>query len=297
LTWFDRSGRVAGTAGPTGRYRNPLLSPDRTRVAVEMVRDADRNRDIWLLELARGVLSRFTFDPRNDVNPVWSPDGRRIAFGSDREGGVFSLYQKESDGAAAEELLFKSTVENAIPYSWSPDGRFILHRYMNAGAFNTGVLPLAGDRKPRLFLPVAFVQSMAQVSPDGRWVAYHSNESGRYEVFVQTFPTPAGKWLVSKDGGYHPKWRADGKEIFYYASDGQLMAVPVESGTALEVSSAVPLFRAQLLNGPAAAPGFRAQYDVTPDGQRFLLNVPAVEAQPPSVTVVLNWPAGLAASR
>jgi dipeptidyl aminopeptidase/acylaminoacyl peptidase len=295
LTWFDRSCRVVGAAGPPGRYRNPLLSPDRTRVAVEMVRDADRNRDIWLLELTRGVLSRFTFDLRNDVNPVWSPDGSRIAFGSDREGGGFSLYQKAPNGAAAEELLFKSTVENAIPYSWSPDGQFILHRSMNGGAFNTGVLPLAGDRKTRLFQSVAFVQAVSQVSPDGRWIAYDSNESGRYEVFVQTFPTPGGKWQVSKDGGYYPKWRGDGREIFYYAADGQLMAVPVAGGAALEVGSAVPLFRAQMLNGPAAAVGFRAQYDVTPDGQRFLLNVPVENTQAPSITVVLNWAAGLGA--
>lgn len=225
------------------------------------------------------MLSRFTFDPRNDVYPVWSPDGSRIAFGSDREGGVFSLYQKASNGAAAEELLFKSTVENAAPFSWSPDGQFILHRYMNGGAFNTGVLPLAGDRKARLFQPVDFNQIHSQVSPDGRWIAYASNESGRYEVFVQTFPAPGGKWQVSKDGGVYSKWRGDGREIFYYSADGQLMAVPVASATALEVGSAVPLFRAQMLNGPAATLGFRAQYDITPDGQRFLLNMPVGEAQ------------------
>ena len=293
LTWFDRSGAAVGAPGPPGRYRNPVLSPDRTRVAVEVVSDADRNRDIWLLELARGVMSRFTFDPRNDVNPVWAPDGSRIVFGSDREGGVFSLYQKPSSGAATEELFFTSTVENAVPYSWSPDGRFILHRYMNGGAFNTGVLPLEGDRKARLFLPVPFNQTMAQISPDGRWIAYHSNESGRFEVFVQTFPTPAGKWQVSKDGGYYPMWRGDGREIFYYAANGQLTAVPVTTGAALEVGSAVPLFRADMLNGPSTAVGFRAQYDVTPDGQRFLLNVPVAEAQRPSITVVLNWAAPL----
>ena len=293
LTWFDRSGKAVGAAGPPGRYRNPVLSPDRARVAMEVVGEANSNRDIWLLELARGVMSRFTFDPRDDVNPVWAPDGSRIVFGSDREGGVFSLYQKPSSGAAAEDLLFKSTVENAVPYSWSPDGRFILHRYMNGGAFNIGVLPLEGDRKARLFLPVPFNQTMPQVSPDGRWIAYHSNESGRYEVFVQTFPTSAGKWQVSKDGGYYPKWRGDGREIFYFAADGQLMAVPVAAGAALEVGSAVPLFRAEMLNGPTSAVGFRAQYDVTPDGQRFLLNVPVAEAQRPSITVVLNWAAAL----
>lgn len=184
-----------------------------------------------------------------------------------------------------------------MPYSWSPDGQFILHRYMNGGQFNFGVLPLAGDRKSRPFLPVPFNQTNAEVSRDGRWVAYHSNESGRYEVFVQTFPTPGGKWQVSRDGGMYPKWRGDGREIFYYGLDGQLMAVPVASGAALEVGSAVPLFRAQMLNGPTTAVGFRAQYDVTPDGQRFLLNVPVEKAQTSSITVVLNWAAGLGAGR
>ena len=253
-----------------------------------------RNRDIWILELARGVLSRFTFDSGNDFLPIWSPDGSRIAFGSDRGGGASSLYQKPSDGSGAEELLFKSTTENAAPYNWSPDGRFIIHRYMANGFFNSGVLPLTSDRKPQLYQQVSFTQTLRDVSADGRWVVYQSNESGRFEVFVQTFPTPGGKWQVSNSGGIHPRWRDDGKEIFYYAADGQLMAVPIGAGDkALQIGAPAPLFKARMLLGPITAVGFNQQYDVTQDGRRFLLNVPVEDTPVSPITIVLNWTTGL----
>jgi serine/threonine protein kinase len=279
LTWFDRAGNAVGTAGPPGRYRNPVLSPDSARVAVDVVESSGRSRDIWILELARGVLSRFTFDNANEIMPIWSPDGSRIAFGSDREDGTSSIYQKPSDGSGAEELLFRSTTENATPYGWSPDGRFIIHRYMVGGFFNSGVLPLTGDRRPRLYQSESFVQSLRDISPDGRWVAYQSNESGRFEVFVQTFPMPGGKRQVSSTGGVAPIWRDDGNELFYYALDGQLMAVPIRrEDQALQIGAPAPLFRARMLLGPSASMGFNQQYDVMPHGQRFLLNVPVEDS-------------------
>jgi Tol biopolymer transport system component len=296
LTWFDRGGKPLGTVGQRGNYRNPLLAPDGTRVALEMSDAQGRSQDIWLLELARGVLSRFTFDPHNDVLPVWSPDGTRIAFGSDREGGFFGIYEKQANGATGERLVLKSSVENPVPYSWSPDGKFILHRVVVGGAFNTGFLSMVGDRKSQVFQPQSgFNQTLGQLSSDGRWIAYQSNESGRYEIYAQTFPAPGGKWQISRDGGVSAKWRADGKEIFYYAGDGQLMAVPVMSNNAaLEVGTAVPLFKARMLVGPTAAFGFRRQYDVTPDGKRFLINAPIEDTTASSaITVVLNWPAAL----
>jgi Tol biopolymer transport system component len=298
LTWFDRAGRMLGAAGPPGRYRNPALSPDGTRVAVVYVREGDRNRDVWMLDLPRDVLSRFTFDPADDASPVWAPDGSRVAFGSSRLGGMFSLFQKAASGSTPEVLLFKSTVEEAQPYSWSPDGRFILHRYMNNGAFNTGILEVGRDEKPRLYQATPFTQSQSQASPDGRWMAFHSNESGANEVFAQTFPEPGGRWQISRSGGFFPRWRRDGREIFYYAPDSQLMAVPVGvSGSSLEFGSPMPLFRVDMLNGPATAVGFRAQYDVAPDGQRFLVNVPTGPSAGTPLTVVLNWAARLGQAR
>jgi Tol biopolymer transport system component len=269
-----------------------VLSPNQSRIAIEVAGESGRNRDIWQIELARGASSKFTFDLRNDVYPVWSPDGSRIAFGSDRENGMFSIYQKPANGSTPEEPIFKSTSENTVPYSWSPDGQFILARQMNSGSYNTGVLPLAGDRKLRLFQPMPFAQVSPQVSPSGRWVAYQSNESGRYEVWVQTFPTPGAKWMVSRDGGYYAKWRGDGRELFYYAADGQLMSVPIESDTTFRAGPAVPLFRAEMLNGPAAAVGFRWQYDVTHDGKRFLLNMPVEDSRSSPINLVLNWARG-----
>ena len=151
-----------------------------------------------------------------------------------------------------------------------------------------------GEQTLHLFEPSRFIQFYGQVSPDGRWLAYNTDESGRFEVYVQSFPAPGGgKWQISKDGGWFPRWRRDGRELFYYASDERLMAVPLKSATRLDVGAAVPLFEARLLNGPANAAGIRHQYDVAPDGQRFLLNVPLDDAAASSITVVLNWHAAL----
>jgi Tol biopolymer transport system component len=292
LAWMDRAGKPLGAIGPPGRYRNPALSPDGTRLAVEVVDPGGRSEDIWLVELARGVMSRFTFDPANDLYPVWSPDGGRVMFSSDRQGGVFNLYQKMANGSGDDEPVSKSSEGGKRPYSWSPDGRYVA--YINYPAGGLGVLPLFGDRQPLKPPPGGFGTSLAQVSPDGRWMAYGSTESGRYEVYVRSFPMPGGKWQISKDGAVSPRWRGDGKELFYYAADGQLMAVPINhTATALEVGTPTRLFAPRVLNGPVSPLGFRAQYDVTRDGQRFLLNVPEQDAAPPSITVAVNWPAGL----
>jgi dipeptidyl aminopeptidase/acylaminoacyl peptidase len=286
LTWVDRAGRPAGTVGPPGPYRNPALSPDGTRVAVERTDPQSRTQAIWLIELARGVASRFTFDAHNDIYPVWSPDGSRIAFGSDRDGGVFGLYEKPANGATSEVLLLKAP-EGAAPYSWAPDGQVLVYR---TGQFRLGLLPRAGTQKPHLFEETPFAQAGAEVSPTGRWIAYYSSESGRQEVYVRSFPTPGGKYQISRDGGDRPRWRRDGKELFFSTDDGQFTAVPVAGETALEVGTAVPLFRAPLLTGGA---GFRQQYDVTRDGQRFLLNLITDDTSTSTITVVLNGTAGL----
>jgi Tol biopolymer transport system component len=289
LTWVDRAGRLTGTVGAPGPSRNPALSPDGTRIAVERTDPQSRTQDIWLIELARGVASRFTFDAHNNKFPVWSPDGSRIAFASDRDGGVFSVYEKPANGATSEVLLLKAA-ESAAPYSWAPDGQVLVYRIAEGVAARLGVLPRASAQKPHLFERTPFAQTNAQVSPTGRWIAYTSNESGRVEVYVRSFPTPGGKYQISRDGGNWPRWRGDGKELFFYGDDGQLTSVPVAGQTALEVGTAVPLFRAPLLSGTI---GFRQQYDVTRDGQRFLLNLVTDDTPTATITVVLNGTAGL----
>ena len=231
LTWVDRAGKALGAIGQPGVYRNPALSPDGARVAVDAVDPQARTQDLWLVELARGVASRFTFDPGNDIYPVWSPDGSRIVFGSDREGGVPQLYQKRADGVGIEEPVVTSSL-NMLPHDFSPDGRLLVYRALFKGRSQIGIVPLVGERTLRLFDPSPFIQTGSQVSPDGRWLAYNAQESGRLEVYVQSFPAPGGgKWQISKDGGRFPRWRRDGRELFYIANDERLMAVPVRSAT------------------------------------------------------------------
>ena len=299
LTWVDLAGREIGKLDSEGSYRNPELSGDGSRVAVEET-DADNGtQDLYILELARGNPSRFTIDRGNDIYPVWSPDDSRIAFGSDRQGGVYNLYQKLSSGGAGEQLLHATAgdpLTGPAPWDWSSDGKFLLFRNTSLetqGNANVSVLPLSGERTPQLlFPPAAFNQTQAQVSPNGRWVAYYSRETSRNEVYIASFPTPLGRWPIS-NGGSHPRWRGDGRELFYQAADGRIMAVPISGTTTLDPGTPLPLFPARILGGPVPVTGFRAQYAVTADGQRFLLNVPVDQnASMPAITVVLNWATG-----
>ena len=256
LTWVDRAGKALGAIGQPGVYRNPELSPDGTRVAVDALDPQGRSLDVWLMELARGVTSRFTFDQGNDIYPVWSPDGSRIVFGSDRDGGVLHLYQKRADGVGIEELVLKSSAD-MLPHSFSPDGRLLVYRTPVNGRSQLGILRVVGERTPHLFEPSGFLQQFSQVSPDGRWLTYASTESGQYEVYVQSFPAPGGgKWQISKDGGLYPRWRPDGRELFYYALDGALMAVPLKNATQLDVGAAVPLFQARMSERSRPGPRF-----------------------------------------
>ncbi len=161
---------------------------------------------------------------------------------------------------------------------------------MNGNYFNTGLLPMSGDRTPRLYAARDYMMANAEVSPDGRFVAYNANDSGRFEVFVESFPTPGARWQVSKDGGVHPRWRRDGRELYYYAPDESLMAAPIAPQSTPPVGAAVALFRARLVSGPTASVGFSAQYDAASDG-RLLLNVTVADPAPPVIDVVLNWTA------
>jgi Tol biopolymer transport system component len=287
LMWLDRTGKQTGLLGDPALYSDLELSPDGKRASFSIIDQAGKGRDIWFYDLARGLRTRFTFGPETALTSIWSPDGSRIVFNINRK-GHFDLYQKSSSGAGTEEVLLEDNLDK-IPFSWSPDGRFILYR---AGAGQTGrglfLLPLSGDHKPVRFLNTKFEEGFGQFSPDGRWVAYRSDESGRSEVYVAPFPGPGGKWQISTAGGTLPRWRRDGTEIFYLAPDDTMMAATVDGkGATFEVHAVKPLFETHI------AMGGRYQYAVSADGQRFLINTVPEQAASAPITVVLNWTAGL----
>ena len=299
LVWFNREGKSLATLGPPANYNGSLsLAKDGKHVAVDEI-DQGTNRDIWVLDVARGVPTRFTFEGAQDANPVWLPDGARLVFASDRgASGSFDVYQKDAGGAGAEKLL----QNNGRPEDVSPDGRYLLYAVSDPKTgIDLWVLPLAGapgERKPVPYLQTQFAERQGQFSPDGRWIAYTSNESGadQYQVYVQSFPAGAGKFQVSTGaGGTQPRWRRDGKEIFYVAADGKLMAVDVTTAPNFQAGTPKALFDPRIsLGGPPAYTYFR--YDVTADGKRFLANSAAgAQGSPVStpITVVLNWQAAL----
>jgi len=289
LTWFDRTGKQLGTVGTPGLMLTPSLSPDEKQVAI-LHADLTSASEIWLVDLSRQTSSRFTFDPEMDTNPVWSPDGSRIVFSSNRS-GQFDLYWKLSNGAGNEELLFKSDNPKIVT-DWSNDGRFIL--YQESAANRMGdlwALPLFGDKKPFPIIQSNFRESQAKFSPDGRWIAYVSDESGTAQVYVQNFPNAGGKLMISINGGFQPRWRRDGKELFYFGTDNKLMVVQVKtSGNDFEAGSPSPLFQASLT--PPIPVGGSAG-EVTHDGQRFLINVLVEESSSSPAIVVQNWTASL----
>jgi Tol biopolymer transport system component len=286
LVWFDRAGKQLGTVGPSGIYAAIRLSPDEKRVALQRLDAEKGSYDIWLIELAHGTPTRLTFDPASDIYAVWSPDGSRIVFASNRE-GTSHLYQKPSSGGGSDELLFKSDYIT-LPNDWSPDGRYILYQELAQKDNDLWVLAFE-ERKPTPFLQTDFAERFGRFSPDGRWIAYVSNESGKSDVYVRTFPDSGGKWQISNAGGTQPHWRRDGKELFYVSPDKKLMAVEVNgsSGT-FEVGIPKPLFDLRIRN----TSGF-SDYDVTADGQRFLVSTLVEQNARSPVTVVMNWMADL----
>jgi Tol biopolymer transport system component len=245
------------------------------------------NSDIWVMDILGSRWNRLTFDPAYDVYPLWSPDGARLVFASSRK-GIYDLWWKPSDGGGADELL-RGSPNSKSPQDWSKDGRYLLYSENDP---KTGsdlwVLDMSGpEHKARAFVNTPFDEMMGMFSPDGRWVAYETNESGRSEIVVASFPNPSGRWQVSAGGGRQPRWRADGRELYFIASDGKLMAVPVSSsGSAFASRAAAPLFQVQIVSASAAA--HKPQYAVARDG-RFLINQPVKETAVAPITLLINW--------
>jgi Tol biopolymer transport system component len=284
LLWVDRSGKAIAAAAPRGPYDNIALSPDDTRLSFDRL--GDSGNDVWIMDLQSGITSRLTFTPPNNNVPLWSPDGGSVAFASSRNGAL-DIYQRASNFSGEDEqLLALDAPPIMFPSDWSADGRFLAYyRSDPRTQLDVWVLPLDGDRTPMPLLRETFSESQAQFSPDGKWLAYVSDESGIPQVYVRSFPALNGKRQVSGDGGTQPRWRRDGTELFYLAANRQLVAVAVSTGDAFAVRGVTPLFPTTLLPSE-----LRHGYAVSLDGQRFLLNV-LVAAENSAMTVVLNWPA------
>jgi Tol biopolymer transport system component/predicted Ser/Thr protein kinase len=302
MVWYDRAGKVLDPVGGPGLVFTPSISPDAKTIAY--ARGSSSGvvvSDIWLRDLSRGVETRFTADPSGNYAPIWSPGGDTIVWVSSQRGSL-NLYKKSANGSGKDEALLTPIpvvfpiTSNRAPSQWSRDGRFIVYSEAAAnGKLGLWVLPVeSGDRKPFAFLKTGFEELHGQLSPDSRWMAYASDETGRREVYVRPFQSGERGWRISISGGDQPRWRGDGKELFYVAVDGKMMAASMRavpgSKPSLELSTPVALFESHIMNGPGTRGVF--QYDVTADGKRFLVVTNIVAASSPPLTVVVNWAVG-----
>ena len=296
LTWFDRKGQELGNAEETGSsaYLDVAISPDANRVAVLKADPnvAGSSQTIWLLDLARRVNARFTLDVAPDTSPIWFPDGSRIAYGASRAGGM-GIYQKATNGTSTEQTLISPVGEPMYPNHWSQDGRFLLYTKEEPKTrSDLWVLPLDKDAKPAgesiPFAATEYSEAQGVFSPDSRWIAYTSNESGREEVYLRSFPASHGdgtKLKVSRDGGRLPHWRGDGKELFYLSLERAIMVVEVNGAAVVRLGAPTSLFE---LPGTAEQSDFSPwPWDVTKDGKRFLIGKTKTSSEP--VTIALNW--------
>ena len=286
LVWTDRNGRELGDADQPAVYRETALSPDGMRLAMTIEDSQSDNRDIWVRDLERGVTSRFTFDPGRDSAPVWSPDGTRIVFSSNRDGGSYGLFVKDATGGGQAEEVPNSG-PSGVPCDWSRDGRWMaFHANQEDTGWDLWVLAMDGEEAGTAtpFVQGRFTEVLPRFSPDGRWIAYISNESGRMEVYVQPFPGPGGKWQISTDGGREPQWSDDGREIRYVSPGGVLMSAAVTTGSAFTAATPRELFDVRLQ--PIVV---RNRWLATPDGERFLFLQPQGSNRSLPMTVVLDW--------
>jgi len=294
LTWYDRTGKSMGNITDAGGYHEPVISLDGSKVLFGRggtSNESTTSQDIHVLDLSRGNTTRLTFTTGQEASSVFSPDGGQIVFYSNRDGNN-SLYRKSSNGSGSDELLINGTA-SPYPCSWSRDGKYLLYE-MDGGPrtkVDLWILPMVGDRTPILYLQTEFIEAHGQFSPDGRWIAYTSDESGRAEVYIQSFPISGGKWQVSNAGGDQPQWRGDGKELFYLAADRTLMSAAISGTSSLEVGRPESLFQTAVpLTGITDD---RNNFSPTQDGQRFVINSLADAENSQPLILVLNWAAEL----
>ena len=280
LTWFTRSGQANETVAAPGTFQTMAISPDGKRLIYGRRPDDGQGQNLWITDLTRGVTTRMTFGDTTDSDGAWSPDMSRIAYASVRQGGK-SLYEMPSAGGAERLLLSVQGAAVSID-DWSPDGRFILYHVPT----ELWALPLDGDRKPFVAIkPRSGSIDQPGFSPDGKWIAYNSDESGRWEIYLSPFPSTGARWQVSSDGGVQPTWRRDGRELYFLSPDATLIAVDIRLGSSPELGTPRTLFRTKLV--PSAQVD---QYAPSPDGQRFLLMAPLGDVDEPP-TVLVGWPA------
>jgi serine/threonine-protein kinase len=284
LVWVDREGVPSPLLEQKGDYVTPRFSPDGLRLALGL-----GSEDIWIYEMEGGAMTRLTFAPGIDVPPVWSPDGERLAFSSSRGGGGgLNLFWKRADGTGEAERLTESNNAQFVQ-AWSPDGKVLVFcEVVRETGSDIWVLPLEGNREPLLFLQTPFNETFPRFSPDGRWLAYQSNESGRYEVYVQPYPGPGGKYQISADGGRHPLWGPEGRELFYRWGESMMVASYKVEGESFQPGRPRELFQ-----GPFRLDENRFDADIAPDGKGFVMIQSATaeegETKPNQVIVVTNW--------
>jgi WD40 repeat protein len=286
LAWYDRAGKQIETVGEPGIIARPRLSHDEKRIAMDIRDPASANTDIWTYDIARHTKTRLTFAPGAESFALWSADDTRILFTSDRK-GPGDLYEKSSSGTG-EEILVLASDALKVPFSWSSDGRFVAFQTINpktpARTGDIGTYSYA-DRKATPYLETDFNEGEPVFSPDGKWIVYVSNESGKTETYVRSFPDSGGKWQVSTVGGEDPIWSRDGKEIFLDLGT-KIMAVPVQTSPTFSAGTPQILFDARIRQDTGV------QYDVSADGQKFLVDVDVTEAAATPITLVQNWLAG-----
>ena len=282
LVWVSRSGTEQPLAAPPRGYQQPRISPDGQRIAVQI---EERESQIWVYDTRLETLTRLTFEGSQNEVAIWTPDGKRLTYYSNQTGGPFNLFWQSIDGSSRPERLTTSTT-NHVPMSWSADGRRLAFTEAVAPERDIWVLEMT-ERKPVPFIKTSFTEGGAQFSPNGRWIAYVSNESGRAEVYVQPYPGPGGKWQISTDGGSEPMWNRNGRELFYRSGD-RMMAVPVSTQEAFSSGRSQMLFERRYAS--VQLPQTFQYYDVAPDGQRFLMVKDGEGSSSGTpINVVLNW--------